>query len=175
MWGIVLFFQFIHLVYHQFTTLFDLYPFNNIRSYSKKEQLLECGVNALFMGFPVVAMLLQNNILIWISAWCYLFTLVAEYFSWWRGYLFEATTKWQEAYEKKFKETIVILPAIKNNPIPNLEHTILHGLTFVSALLTFGYAYFKKPISAPAHAIIAGCFIVLIRLMIRWCKSFHDK
>jgi len=141
LWQITLTMQIIHLFYHQMTTLIDLYPFNNIRGYRKKEQLLEAGVNGLTMGFPIVALLSGNKILMSIAVGLLGILCLGEFFTWWYPYLFGATEYWQKQYDQKFKSTIIILPSIKNNPIPNLEHLILHILTLITFIMTALLAY----------------------------------
>jgi hypothetical protein len=42
------------LAYHQFTTLFDFFPFNGSRNYSWKEKLAEAGGNGILMILPPI-------------------------------------------------------------------------------------------------------------------------
>ena len=102
--------QIILVVYHQLTTLVDLHPLNNVRSYIVKERLLE----ALLAG---------------------------EYLNWWKHYFFQSSQEWLKTYNRIFKETIIVLPPIKNNPVPNFEHTILHSLTLVTTIVTYIYFF----------------------------------
>jgi hypothetical protein len=46
---IAIFCQIVVLVYHQFTTHFDFFPFNGARNYSVKEKLAEGGSNFVLM------------------------------------------------------------------------------------------------------------------------------
>ena len=39
-------------LYHCVTTLFDFFPFNNVRPYSLAERLTECSVNGVLMTIP---------------------------------------------------------------------------------------------------------------------------
>lgn len=67
----------------------------------------------------------------------YYFALFAEELRvWWIPYLFGASPACQEAYERIHSRTITVLPARGNNPVPNLEHTILHGLTLLTPIAT---------------------------------------
>lgn len=70
--------------------------------------------------------------------------LVGEYLNWWRHYFFGPTEAWQQTYDRLFKNTTIVLPPIKNHPVPNLEHTLLHSLTLLTTILTY-IAYFTAP------------------------------
>ena len=43
---------------------------------------------------------------------------------------------WIGAYQRLHRGTITFLPARDNRPVPNLEHTILHAWTLVTAVIT---------------------------------------
>lgn len=139
LWGIALFLQVIHLLYHQITTLFDLYPFNNIRSYTRKQQLIECVSCGITMGFPVIVTLFGGKILVGSALVCLGLLLIGEFLSWWQHYFFGPRDYWKEVYKNKFEETLQILPKIKNNPRPNLEHVILHSITVITFFVTLIY------------------------------------
>jgi hypothetical protein len=129
------------LLFHQCTTLVDLYPFNNVRSYSLKERAIECLVNGSIMLLPALGFIFHIQWLMITSLLVYPVLLAGEFMSWWRHYFFGATECWQKMYDRLFKETIIVLPPIKNHPVPNLEHTILHGLTLITTILTYIYYF----------------------------------
>lgn len=135
--------QLVLLIFHQFTTLVDLYPFNNVRNHTIQERLTECIVNAIIMAVPPVGYIFNVKWMITASIFIYPVLLVGEFLNWWRHYFFKPTKEWSKTYNRIFKETIIVLPPIKNNPIPNLEHTILHSLTFVTAVVTYIH-YFSR-------------------------------
>lgn len=139
MWKFVIALQAMHLVYHQITTIFDFYPFNNVRAYSGKLQYTELAINAVFMGFPLVATILGNRTMMWIGVVCLGMTLCGEYFNWWHSYIVKPMPWWKKVWEKKYRETIIVLPTIKDHPIPNLEHLILHTLTLMTFVVTLIY------------------------------------
>ncbi|MBK7652238.1 MAG: hypothetical protein IPJ20_18145 [Flammeovirgaceae bacterium] len=64
---------------------------------------------------------------------------VKEIIDWWIPYLFGASKEWKNHYLKIFAETTIMLSAIRDNPIPNLEHCILHTLTLLSFLSIIVY------------------------------------
>lgn len=136
-----LFFQACLLLFQQATTLFDFYPFNNVRNYTVGERLLECSVNGALMAVPVAGFAFHIG---WMQAAAlviYPVLLAGEYLRWWRPYFFGPTGAWQEAYDRFFRQTVTVLPPIKNHPVPNLEHTILHAVTLLTAIVTY-IAYF---------------------------------
>ena len=143
MWAIALTLNIIHLAYHQVTSNFDFFPFNNIRNYTFKQRIAEVSVNLVTMGFPVVAMAIKDHTMIGIACFFLGFVLCGEYLSWWKPYFFGATEKWKNIYNKIHKDTITILPPNKGNPVPNLEHSILHLLTLCTFIFTTIY-YFKQ-------------------------------
>ena len=144
MMATALVFQLGLLLFHQVITLFDLYPFNNVRNYTIRERLAECGVNGVLMAVPVFGFALKVEWMMTAALVIYPALLIGEYFQWWRHYFFGATAAWQELYNRLFKDTIIVLPSIKNNPVPNLEHTLLHGLTLLTSIVTY-IAYFTAP------------------------------
>ena len=70
MWTFALIVNVLHLSYHQITTNFDFYPFNNIRTYTTKLRVPEASVNFVTMGFSLVAMILNTHKLIGIATYC---------------------------------------------------------------------------------------------------------
>lgn len=150
MFPLALILNVVHLAYHQATTNFDFFPFNNIRHYKTSERIAEAGVNALTMGFPIVAVCLQNKTLITISCWVLGFLLIGEFLTWWPCYFLGVPKwmpKWQEVYDRTHQHTIKILPPIKNHPVPNLEHCILQGLTLATfvVMLCYRSQFFSTP------------------------------
>jgi hypothetical protein len=128
--------QVLLLSYHQVTTQLDLFPFNGARFYKGWEKALECLVNGALMGPAPVGFALGIRGLMWYGAVYYFVLFAEELRVWWLPYFFGPTPRWQAIYDRIHGKTIQLLPARGNNPTPNLEHTILHGLTLVTALTT---------------------------------------
>jgi hypothetical protein len=146
MWTLVLALNAIHLAYHQTTTLFDFYPFNNVRHYKTHERVLEAGLNGLMMALPIVALALHSQRMIGIACWVLGFLVVGEFLSWWPHYFWDTSkslgkwgAKWKEVYARTHRHTITFLPPIKDHPIPNLEHCILHVMTMATFVVTLTY------------------------------------
>ena len=140
----VIIFQLSLLIFHQATTLFNLYPFNNVKGYSLKERLVECIVNGTMMAVPLAGFYFHVQWMMVSALIIYPALLVGEYLSWWQPYFFGATEAWQKMYDRLFRNTIIVLPHIKNHPVPNLEHVILHGLTLITSVIIYIY-YFTAP------------------------------
>src|SRR5947199_9860822 len=117
MWTFALIMNILHLSYHQVTTNFDFYPFNNIRTYTAGQRIAEASVNFVTMGFPLAAIILNDHKIIGIACFFLGFTLCGEFLSWWKGYFFGASEKWKGIYATIHKSTITFLPPIKDNPI----------------------------------------------------------
>ncbi len=138
---VVIISQLLLLFFHQFTTIANLYPFNNVQHYTIKERLIECLVNGVMMAMPVIGFIEHIQWLMIAALVIYPVLLTGEYLSWWKHYFFGPTEEWKQTYERLFKHTIIILPPIKDHPIPNLEHCILHSLTLITTLLTYIYYF----------------------------------
>jgi len=132
-------FNLLHLMYHQFTIHFDVYPFNNIEKIKPKIRTIKSLACGILMLFPLIALRTKNFLLIEISAVILFLILVKEIIDWWIPYLFGASKEWKNHYLKIFAETTIMLSAIRDNPIPNLEHCILHTLTLLSFLFIIVY------------------------------------
>ena len=132
----ILILQILLLVYHQITTAVDLFPFNSARFYSAKEKLIECVVNAVLMSLPVIGFAFQNKYLMNFAAVYYFVLFAIELKTWWVPYIFGASDEWKDTYARLHSQTIIVLPKIKDNPIPNLEHVVLHLFTLVTAVFT---------------------------------------
>ena|SRR6478672_9097009 len=144
MYAITLGAQLLLVTYHQATTLFDLYPFNNVRDYTIKERLTEGLINGTTMIMPFVGFYCHVSWMMMAAIIIYPALLIAEYFNWWKPYFFGASVPWQKVYDRLFRNTIIVLPPLKKNPVPNLEHMILHGLTLITCIVTY-ISYFTQP------------------------------
>ena len=128
--------QIIHVLYHQVTTLLDLFPFNGVRFYSRREQLLEAGINLVLMSLPPLGFVLHVPSLMLFGVVYYFVLLAVEFTTWWVPYLFGPSQKWLDVYTRIHSQTITVLPRRGTNPVPNLEHLILHSLSLLTAIVT---------------------------------------
>ncbi len=129
--------QVVVLVYHQVTTLFDLYPFNGIRGSSPRERLTEAGVNFAFMAFPLVAFILRWPGMMQGGLYTYFFVALGWCATWPIPYFFGPSPKWLEIYSRIQAKTIMVLPRRGTNPTPNLEHLILIVLLLAAAFASY--------------------------------------
>jgi hypothetical protein len=117
------------------TTLVDFYPFNNVRTFSRRERVLELGVNIPILAAPPLMLLLhvgeKGPVFLF-----YAFLIFGEFMTWWRPYFFGPSKAWRELYDRTFASTIKVLPPIADHPVPNLEHTLLHGATLITLCLS---------------------------------------
>jgi hypothetical protein len=156
--------QFLLLGYHQITSWFDFHPFNGVRNYSRQEKLAEVSVNAVLMSLAPIGFGFHLTGLMKFGVVYYFVLFAAELIIWWIPYLTVPTGRWRSAYnralalatsnfaagdtlnhwvavhERLHGSTITFLPERQGRPVPNLEHTILHVGTLVTAVLTLlGY------------------------------------
>lgn len=144
----VLAIQIVTLLYHQVTTLFDFFPFNGIRYYTVKERRKEALINGITMLIPIFLTLTNKPIFIGIGAVIWMLVVVGAFLNWWLPYTTGISVykmpnneTWPQVHERIFAETIIILPRIKNNPTPNVEHMILHTFILASTISTWVYAF----------------------------------
>jgi hypothetical protein len=148
------------LAYHQVTTWFDFYPFNGVRNYSGKEKIAEACSNAVLMSLAPIGFGLRIRPLMGVGVVYYFVLFAAELIVWWIPYFtvpsgrwrpvynrllsvatsnFEkgdTLTSWTGIYQRLHRGTITLLPERGDRPVPNLEHTILHAWTLVTAIVT---------------------------------------
>jgi len=156
--------QLLLLAYHQITTLVDLHPFNGVRNSSRGERLAEAGLNAVLMGLAPIGFALGIRGLMLYGVVYYFVLLFFEIVIWWIPYLTapsgrwlglynfllsvattsfgqkDALADWTERHVRLHRLTITPLPRGRGPILPNLEHTILHVWTAVTAITTLlGY------------------------------------
>lgn len=156
--------QLVLLAYHQITTWFDFFPFNGARAYSRKEKIAEAGTNAVLMSLGPIGYGFRIKGLMTFGVVYYFVLFAIELLIWWVPYfsvpsglwrsvynrlLSFATSNfepgdtlahWTASYQRLHRNTLTLLPAREDRPVPNLEHTILHAWTVVTAVLTY-WAY----------------------------------
>jgi hypothetical protein len=161
----VLFCQVALLAYHQVTTLVDFFPFNGARNYTRNEKLAECGVNGLLMGLPPIGFAFHIPALMGFGVVYYFVLFGIELLIWWVPYLTTPTgrwrvvynrllaiatsdfqsgdtlARWQDVHSRLHRGTITLLPRREERPVPNLEHTILHLWTLITAIVTAVYYF----------------------------------
>jgi hypothetical protein len=152
--------QVLLLGYHQITTLVDLYPFNGARHHRARERFIEAGVNAVLMSLAPIGFGLQIHGLMLFGTIYYFALLFAEVIIWWVPYLTLPAGRWRSVYNRLLslatsnfeagdtlerwlaihnrlhQGTLTLLPKRAGRITPNLEHTILHIWTFVTAIVT---------------------------------------
>ena len=152
--------QVILLVYHQTTTLFDLYPFNGVRNYTRSEKVAEAASNALLMSLAPIGFSLGVPALRTYGVIYYFVLFVIELIVWWIPYLFEpqgkvrrlynlllavgtsdfrtgdTLSRWLAIHQRLHTGTVQVLPGRQGRIVPNVEHVVLHLWTLVTALVT---------------------------------------
>jgi hypothetical protein len=164
---VVLVCQFGLLAFHQVTTLVNLSPFNGARHYSRGEKVAEAGVNGVLMSLPPIGTLFDIHGLILFGVIYYFVLFGIEIWIWWIPYftvpagrwraiynrvLALATSNfepgdtldhWRNVYDRIHRGTVTILPDRPSRIVPNLEHTLLHALTLITAVVT-AVRYFDR-------------------------------
>ncbi len=148
------------LACHQVTTFFDFFPFNGARNYSVKEKLAEGGSNCILMILAPIGFSFHIRGLMIYGVVYYFFLFAVELIIWWIPYFTVPAGRWRGIYNRllslatsNFEKgdtltnwcnihrrlhsgTITFLPVCADRPVPNLEHTILHVWTFITAAVT---------------------------------------
>jgi hypothetical protein len=139
--------QLLSIIYHQITTNLDLFPLNNVRHFTPKERRRESMSSGLIMAVPLLfllaAVIVHSRALVMVSAAASFFLFIGASLTWWPPYLFGWAFKfaamgedWNELHARTFGKTLIILPAFRGRPRPNLEHNILHLMMLAAAITT---------------------------------------
>lgn len=126
-------FSVILLVYHQITTIVPMYPWNDVKKYTRVEILQEASSNGSLMILASIYLFYKTYSFPKIY---FPVLLAVEFYIWWIPYFLGKRTKRNRTAEVS-KDTLKILPPIKNHPIPDCNHLVLHLLTLVTTLLVF--------------------------------------
>jgi len=161
--------QIVHLLYNQVATLFDLFPFNGVRAYSRRERLTEAGVNGAIMVLPVAGYLSRVPFLMEAGLLSLLVLLLGEIATWWIPYFFGGSPKWVEIYSRVHSRTITPLPRRGSNPVPNWEHLILMGLTLLTTIVSFAAYRAANGLSFPYWWILAPVGAILVGGVVLQC------
>ncbi|GAA4569959.1 hypothetical protein [Planotetraspora kaengkrachanensis] len=139
--------------YFVFTTLVDVFPFNNVRDAKRSEQITEVAINAPVMLVPAVLLVAAGAaglpVLAYAGAGLELLVVLGGLTLWWLPYLAGVTAPWATAgtgetwaglHARTYAMTVIVLPRLGDRPRPNLEHMILHSLILGAAICTFAAA-----------------------------------
>jgi len=160
--------QLILLGYHQITSWFDFHPFNGVRHYSRSEKAAEVSINAVLMSLAPIGFGWRIHGLMVFGVIYYFVLFAAELIIWWIPYFTTPTGRWRRVYNRALslatsnfepgdtldhwvaiynrlhRQTITLLPRREGRPVPNLEHTILHAWTLITAVIT-AVSYLTSP------------------------------
>jgi len=128
------------LVYHQVTTWLPLFPWNDVETYSRKELILEAGMNGLLMGTGVLCLLSGNSGFIhWYPLIYYPILLAGECVDRWIPYFSptfaNARKIWD--YEAHFSRTLKLIPHQPGKRTPDANHTVLHLMTIATVVAVY--------------------------------------
>jgi hypothetical protein len=159
--------QVLLLLFHQVTTFVDLYPFNGARFYARREKAIELAVNAVLMLLAIIGTAGNYPALFLYAVIYYVVLFGIEFTIWWVPYLTnpsgigrraynlalalgtsdfapgDTLGRWIQIYERIHAKTIIVLPRAMGRVTPNLEHSILHAWTLITALATIA-AYIRR-------------------------------
>jgi hypothetical protein len=128
------------LVYHQITTWFPLFPWNDIDNLSRKDILLEAGTNGILMGLGIACMIHANTgFYHYYPLIYYPFLLSGEFFQWWFPFFSVRFSKSSINfdYERRYARTVKFIRARAGVRVPDANHTVLHILTLATTVLVY--------------------------------------
>ncbi len=131
---------FLLLAYHQVTTIFPLFPWNDPSKFSRKDLWLEAGTNGLLMGIAFICVICKNTgFYHYYPLIYYPFLLSGEFFQWWAPFLSKdfSKSKVNFDYEKRYSRTIKMFSVEENDRVPDANHIVLHIITIFTTLLVF--------------------------------------
>ncbi len=131
-------FQILLFLYFEVTTLVNLYPWNDLSKYSTKEKFIEATVNGIIIILCIGLFITQIKWLMIISVVFWFVFLFMQLLNWWMPYL---TGKYlnqfpKTLYETHFKNTLKLLPPIKDHIIPDLQHNVLQIISLITFILS---------------------------------------
>jgi hypothetical protein len=128
------------LAYHQITTWVPLFPWNDVEKYSRKELVLEAGVNGATMGTGLVCLIVgETGFAHWYPLIYYPLLFVGECVDWWIPYLSPAFAKARKAwdYDSHFARTVKLIPHRPGKRTPDANHIVLHAMTVVTIAVVY--------------------------------------
>lgn len=138
-----IFSQILVFLYFEVTTLVNIYPWNDLSKYSKQEKIIEATVNGFIIILCLGLFITQIKWLMIISVVFWFVFLLMQLLTWWMPYLTGKHLKQfsKAQYETHFKNTLKLLPPIKDHIIPDAQHNVLQIISlitfFVSAFALF--------------------------------------
>ncbi|HLS34706.1 MAG TPA: hypothetical protein VK061_00545 [Bacillota bacterium] len=132
--------QIILLVYFEVTTLINLYPWNDLSKYTRKEKITEATVNGITIIIGITLFISKKPVLMVIATIFWFLFLLVQLLNWWMPYITGKHLKQfpRELYDSHFQDTLKILPPIKEHIIPDAQHNVLQFLSlevFIVSLL----------------------------------------
>jgi hypothetical protein len=134
------FFALLLLIYHQVTTWFPLFPWNDIDNYSPKEIALEAGSNGILMGLAFACILISNKSFFhYYPLFYYPFLLFGEFFQWWLPFLNDkfAKSKVNFDYDRLYSNTLKLIPHRAGKRTPDANHIVLHLLSVITTVTVY--------------------------------------
>jgi hypothetical protein len=141
------------VLYHVFTTLVDLFPFNNVRDAAVSERRKEVLVNEPILLLPVALVMVAAATgwaaFAFTAGGAELFIALGGLLLWWMPYLAGRAvpwatagtgSTWSELHARTYAHTVIVLPRVGERPRPNLEHMILHTLMLAGAASCFWFS-----------------------------------
>jgi hypothetical protein len=117
-----------------------MFPWNDVEKYTRRELLLEAGVNGILMGMAVLCLTRPNEGFAHWYPICYFpFLLFGECVDWWIPYFSESFAKNRKIwdYEAHFSRTIKLIPHRPGKRTPDANHIVLHVFTVVTTIAAF--------------------------------------
>jgi hypothetical protein len=128
------------LIYHQATTYLPLFPWNDVKQYSRKELILEAGTNGLLMGCGALCLIIGNTgFFHYYPLFYYPFLLSGELFQWWLPYFSEkfSKSKVNFDYDRLFSRTTKLIPHQAGKRTPDANHIVLHLITLITVVVIY--------------------------------------
>ncbi|MBD8006611.1 hypothetical protein [Bacillus norwichensis] len=135
-YNIAIVLQILLFFYFEVTTLLNLFPWNDLSKYTRKEKFTEAITNGLFILLCIGLFATKVKWLMAISVMFYLIFLIMQILTWWMPYCTGIHLKQfpKSLYESHFKDTIKWLPPMKDHIIPDAQHNVLQLLSMITLI-----------------------------------------
>ena len=116
----------------------DLFPWNDIKSAKREDQIKGTIFHTTTTSLAVLGFLFQIRVLMGAALVWFVIMLAVEIGNWWVPYLFgmhpaEVT---REIYTKQFSRTYRFLPPIKNHNVVDAQHVVVCLLTLATVIFS---------------------------------------
>ncbi|MBS4195623.1 hypothetical protein [Lederbergia citri] len=138
MFSLAILFQIFVFLYFEITTLVNLFPWNDLAKYTKRQKWIEGISNGIILLVCIGLFATKTSWGMGISLLFWVFFFIMQLLTWWMPYLTGKHLKQfpKNLYDSHFSRTVKLLPPIKNHIIPDAQHNVLQLLSLITIIFS---------------------------------------